>query len=166
MTYIHSSAVVDKRAELAADVIVGPGVVIGPHVRVGNRTEIGPYAVLDGHLTLGQDNRIFAHSVLGTGPQDYKYKDEPTRLELGDRNIIREFVTIHRGTPQGNGVTRIKSDVFLMAYSHVAHDNTLEDHVVWPMEYKSEVMFRWAPMRSWEDARLCISLFVSVSMHL
>lgn len=121
---------VDKRAELATDVIIGPGVVIGPHVRIGNRTEIGPYAVLDGHLTIGQDNRIFAHSVLGTGPQDYKYKDEPTRLELGDRNIIREFVTIHRGTPQGGGVTKIKSDVFLMAYSHVAHDNVLEDHVV------------------------------------
>ncbi len=130
MTQIHATAVVDPRAELASDVEVGPGAVVGPHVCIGARSVIGPYAVLDGHLTMGADNRVFPHAVLGTAPQDLKYENEPTRLELGDRNLVREFVTVHRGTPQGKGVTRIGSDVFLMAYTHVAHDNDLGDRVV------------------------------------
>lgn len=130
MSEVHASAVVDPRAELAAGVEVGPGAVIGPHVKVGARTVIGAHAVLDGHLTIGADNRIFPHTVLGTPPQDIKYKNEPTRLQIGDRNLIREFVTVHRGTPQGKGITSIGSDVFLMAYAHIAHDNLLEDHVV------------------------------------
>ena len=109
---------------------VGPGAVIGPDVRVGPRTVIGAHAVLDGHLSIGADNRIFPHAVLGTPPQDIKYQNEPTRLEIGDHNLVREFATVHRGTPQGRGVTTIGSDVFLMAYVHVAHDNLLEDHVV------------------------------------
>jgi UDP-N-acetylglucosamine acyltransferase len=104
--------------------------VIGPEVRIGARTVVGPGAVLEGRLTIGEDNRIFSHAVLGSPPQDLKYRDEPTRLEIGDRNIIREFVTIHRGTPHGGGITRIESDVFLMAYVHVAHDNVVHDHVV------------------------------------
>jgi UDP-N-acetylglucosamine acyltransferase len=130
MTGVHPTAVVDQRAELASGVEVGPGAVIGPNVRVGARTVIGACAVLDGHLTIGEDNRIFPHAVLGTPPQDIKYKDEPTRLQIGDRNLVREFVTVHRGTPQGKGITTIGSDVFLMAYAHIAHDNLLEDHVV------------------------------------
>jgi UDP-N-acetylglucosamine acyltransferase len=130
MTAVHPSAVVDPRAELAPDVEVGPGAVIGPDVRVGSRTVIGAHAVLDGHLTIGADNRIFPHAVLGTPPQDIKYMNEPTRLQIGDRNLIREFATVHRGTPQGKGITAIGSDVFLMAYVHIAHDNLLEDHVV------------------------------------
>jgi len=104
--------------------------VIGPHVRVGARTRIGPHAVLDGHTSIGADCRIYPHAVLGTPPQDIKYSDEPTRLCLGDRSLIREFVTVHRGTPQGRGLTTIGSDVFLMAYCHVAHDNVLSDHVI------------------------------------
>jgi len=130
MTRIHPGATVDPKAELDGDVEVQAGAVIGPHVRIGARTVIGFHAVLDGHLTLGCDNRVSPHAVLGTPPQDIKYRDEPTRLEIGDRNLFREFVTVHRGTPQGRGVTRIGSDVFLMAYSHVAHDNILSDHVV------------------------------------
>jgi UDP-N-acetylglucosamine acyltransferase len=130
VTAIHPTAVVDKNAELGQGVEVGPGAVIGPQVKVGARTTVGTGVVLDGRLTIGQDNHIFPYAVLGTPPQDLKYKNEPTSLEIGDRNLIREFVTIHRGTPQGEGVTRIKSDVFLMAYTHVAHDNLVEDHVV------------------------------------
>jgi len=130
MTLIHPTAVVDARAELAPDCEIGPGAVIGPNVRIGARTKIGPYAVLDGHLTIGADNHVFPHAVLGTPPQDIKYAEEPTSLEIGERNLVREFVTVHRGTPQGGGVTRIGSDVFLMAYTHVAHDNLVGDHVV------------------------------------
>jgi UDP-N-acetylglucosamine acyltransferase len=130
VTDVHALAVVDQRAELAEGVEVGPGAVIGPHVRVGARTVIGAHAILDGHLVIGADNRIFSHAVLGTPPQDINYRDEPTRLQIGDRNLIREFATVHRGTPRGKGVTTIGSDVFLMAYAHIAHDNLIEDHVV------------------------------------
>jgi UDP-N-acetylglucosamine acyltransferase len=130
VTDVHPSAVVDQRAELAGGVEIGPGAVIGPDVRVGPRTIVGAHAILDGHLTVGADNRIFPHAVLGTPPQDIKYQNEPTRLQIGDRNLIREFVTVHRGTPQGKGVTTIGSDVFLMAYVHIAHDNLIEDRVV------------------------------------
>ena len=130
MKNIHPTAVVDPKAEIDSSVVVHPGAVIGPNVKIGARTVVGPHAVLEGNLTIGEDNQIFAHAVLGTPPQDLKYKNQPTRLEIGDRNLIREFVTIHRGTPQGTGLTRIRSDVFLMAYTHVAHDNLLEDHVV------------------------------------
>jgi UDP-N-acetylglucosamine acyltransferase len=130
MTEVHPSAVVSPGAELAEGVTISAGAVIGPHVRLGARTWIGPYAILDGHTSLGEDCRVYPHAVLGTPPQDLKYHDEPTRLEIGARNLIREFVTIHRGTPQGRGVTRIGSDAFLMAYCHVAHDNELADHVI------------------------------------
>lgn len=130
MSRIHPSAVIDSRAELDSVVEIGPGAVIGPQVRIGAGTVIGPHVVIDGDVTIGRDNRIFAHAVLGTPPQDLKYRNEPTRLVLGDGNLVREFVTIHRGTPHGGGVTRIGSEVFLMAYAHVAHDNHLGDHVV------------------------------------
>jgi len=127
---IHPGAVVDPRCELGRDVTVGPGAVLGPHVRIGDGTRIGPHAVIDGHTRIGAGCRIFPHAVLGTPPQDIKYADEPTVLEIGRRNLIREFVTVHRGTPQGRGITRIGADVFLMAYSHVAHDNDLGDAVI------------------------------------
>jgi UDP-N-acetylglucosamine acyltransferase len=130
VTDVHTSAVVASKAELGRDVVIGPGVVIGPDVWVGDRTHVGAHVVLDGHTRIGTDCRIFPHAVLGTPPQDIKYADEPTRLEMGDRNLIREFVSVHRGTPQGRGVTTIGSDVFLMTYSHVAHDNVLADHVI------------------------------------
>lgn len=130
MTRVHPSAVVEPGAELGPEVEVGPAAVIGPHVRIGARTVIGAHAVIDGHTEIGSDNQIAPHAVLGTPPQDLKYRDEPTRLQVGDGNRIREFVTVHRGTPQGRGVTRVGSGVFLMAYSHLAHDNVVEDHVV------------------------------------
>ena len=130
MTKIHERAVVDPAAELDDDVHVGPGAVVGPHVKIGAGTRVGAYVVLDGHLKIGRNNQICPHAVLGTPPQDVKYAEEPTRVEIGDGNRIREFVTIHRGTPQGRGLTRIGSNVFLMAYSHVAHDNIIEDHAI------------------------------------
>ncbi|RME19291.1 MAG: acyl-[acyl-carrier-protein]--UDP-N-acetylglucosamine O-acyltransferase, partial [Deltaproteobacteria bacterium] len=104
MARIHPTASVDPSAELADDVVVEAGAVIGPGVRIGAGSVIGPGAVIDGDVTIGERNRIFAHAVLGTPPQDIKYRGEPTRLEIGDDNLIREFVTIHRGTPHGGGV--------------------------------------------------------------
>jgi UDP-N-acetylglucosamine acyltransferase len=130
VTNIHPTAVVDPQAELDLDVDIGPGAIIGPQVKIGAGSIVGAYSVLEGDISLGRNNRIYPHAVLGTPPQDLKYRDEPTRLEIGDNNLIREFVTIHRGTPQGEQVTKIGSNVFLMAYCHIAHDNLLEDHVV------------------------------------
>lgn len=130
MNSVHPTAVVYKGAELGDDVVLGPGAVIGQHVKIGDGTTIGAHAIVDGHTTIGKMCKVFPHAVLGTAPQDLKYSNEPTSLVLGDRNIIREFVTIHRGTPQGRGVTTVGSDVFLMAYCHVAHDNILADNVI------------------------------------
>jgi UDP-N-acetylglucosamine acyltransferase len=119
---IHPTAIVDSEAELASDVEVGAYSVIGPHVRVGSGTRIGPHAVLSGHTTIGADNRIFQFVSVGEIPQDKKYGGEPTRLEIGDRNTIREFCTLNCGTAQDAGVTRIGNDNWIMAYVHVAHD--------------------------------------------
>lgn len=127
---IHSTAVISEGAELGVDVEVGPYSVVGPRVRVGDRTQIGPQVVLDGVTTIGDENRIFGQASLGNPPQDLSYQGEPTRLEVGDRNTIREFVTINRGTVKGGGVTRIGSDCLLMACSHVAHDCELRDRVI------------------------------------
>ena len=129
MARIHPTAIVDPSAELAPDVEVGPYAVVGPYVRVGEGTTIGPHAVVEGHTTIGRDNRIFQFASIGAAPQDKKYSGEPTRLEIGDRNTFREFVTINRGTVQDAGVTRIGSDNWVMAYVHVAHDCIVGDHV-------------------------------------
>ena len=119
---IHSTAVIDAGAELAADVSVGPYSVIGPDVTIGAGTGIGPHVVINGPTQIGADNRIFQFASLGEAPQDKKYAGEPTRLEIGDRNTIREFVTFNRGTVQDEGVTRIGDDNWIMAYVHIAHD--------------------------------------------
>ncbi|HMN22207.1 MAG TPA: acyl-ACP--UDP-N-acetylglucosamine O-acyltransferase [Ottowia sp.] len=130
MTGIHPTALVDPRAELHASVQVGPYAVIGPHVRVGAGTSIGPHCVIEGETTIGQDNRIFQFASLGAPPQDKKYAGEPTRLEIGDGNTIREFVTINTGTAQDAGVTRLGRDNWIMAYVHIAHDCQLGDHII------------------------------------
>lgn len=104
--------------------------MIGPKVRVGPATVIGPYAVIEGETTIGAGNRIFQFASIGADPQDLKYHGEPSRLEIGDRNRIREFTTIHRGTEGGGMVTRIGSDVLLMNYVHVAHDCQVGDHSI------------------------------------
>lgn len=119
---IHATAVVDASARLASDVRVGPFTVIGPEVEVGPGTWIGPHVVINGPTRIGRDCRIFQFASVGEAPQDLKYAGEPTRLEIGDRNTIRECCTVHRGTPGGGGVTRIGDDNLLMAYVHVAHD--------------------------------------------
>lgn len=119
---IHPTAVIDDTAQLAADVSVGPYTVIGPGVTIGAGTTIGPHVVINGPTRIGHDNRIFQFASIGEEPQDKKYDGETTSLEIGDRNTIREFVTINRGTMQDTGVTRIGDDNWIMAYVHIAHD--------------------------------------------
>ena len=122
MPAVHPTAIVDAAAELAAGVSVGPYAVIGAGVTVGAGTTIGSHCVIEGPTTIGRDNRIFPHAALGAAPQDMKYRGEPTRLEIGDRNTVREFCTFNRGTAQDEGVTRIGDDNWIMAYVHIAHD--------------------------------------------
>jgi len=119
---IDPRAAIDPSARLAADVTVGPFSVIGADVEIGQGTWIGPHVVIQGPTRIGRDNRIYQFSSLGEIPQDKKYGGEPTRLEIGDRNTIREFVTINRGTVQDAGMTRLGDDNWIMAYVHIAHD--------------------------------------------
>jgi UDP-N-acetylglucosamine acyltransferase len=119
---IDPRAIVHAGAQLAADVSVGPFSIIGPNVRIGPRTVIGPHAIIDGHTTLGADNQVSPFASIGGPPQDKKYAGEPTRLEIGDRNVFRESCTVNRGTTHDKGVTRIGDDVLVMAYAHIAHD--------------------------------------------
>jgi UDP-N-acetylglucosamine acyltransferase len=127
---IHSSAIVDSAAMLAEDVSVGPFSIIGPDVEIGSGTTVGPHVVIKGPSRIGRENRIFQFASLGEDPQDKKYQGEVTRLEIGDRNVIREYCTIHRGTAQDQSLTRIGSDNLLMAYTHVAHDCVIGDGVI------------------------------------
>ena len=127
---IDPRAIVSPRAELAADVEVEAFAIIGPGVQIGARTRIGAHAVIRGPTRIGSDNRIFQFASVGEDPQDKKYAGEPTRLEIGDHNVIREFVTINRGTVADQGVTRIGNRNLLMAYVHVAHDCVLGDEIV------------------------------------
>jgi len=122
MSGIDPRAIISPSAELAADVVVGAYTVIGAGVRVGSGTWIGPHAVINGPTTIGSGNKIFQFASIGDAPQDLKYKGELTRLEIGDRNVFREFTTMNRGTEHGGGVTIIGSDNLFMAYTHVAHD--------------------------------------------
>lgn len=130
MTRIHPTALVDAKAELAADVTVGPYTVIGPHVRVGAGTTIGAHCVVEGHTTIGQGNRFFQFASIGAEPQDMKYRGEPTQLLIGDRNTFREFVTVNTGTAQDEGITRVGNDNWVMAYVHIAHDVRLGNHTI------------------------------------
>jgi len=129
-THIHPTALVDDGAELGADVVVGPYTVVEAGVRVGDGTTIGPFCRLTGMTTIGVGNRFESHCSIGAPPQDLKYAGEPTRLEIGDRNTFREFVTFHRGTPGGGGLTTVGSDGLYMAYVHVAHDCHVGDQVI------------------------------------
>lgn len=127
---IDSRAVVDINAEIADDVTIGPFSIIGADVQIDSGTVIGPHVVIKGSTTLGKDNTIYQFSSIGEDPQDQKYADEETRLEIGDRNTIREFTTMHRGTLQDRGITQIGNDNLFMAYTHVAHDCIIGDHVI------------------------------------
>lgn len=127
---IHPTAIVAQGAELAPGVRVGPYAVIGPYVRIGAGTRVGPHAVIDGRTTIGRDNRIFQFASVGAEPQDLKYRGEESRLEIGDRNIIREFATLNTGTTGGGMVTTVGSGTLLMNYSHVGHDCHVGSHCV------------------------------------
>src|SRR5690606_19495630 len=127
---IHPTAIIDPKAELDSSVEVGAFTTIGPDVRIASGTTIGNHVVINGPTTIGQNNRIFHFSSLGEAPQDKKYNDEPTRLEIGDGNTIREFCTFNRGTVQDKGVTRIGNDNWIMAYVHIAHDCDVGSHTI------------------------------------
>lgn len=119
---IHPTAIVHPGARLGRGVEVGPYSIVGEHVEIGEGTVIGPHVVISGHTLIGRDNRIFQFCSIGEQPQDKKYAGEPTRLEIGDRNTIREFCTFNCGTAQDAGVTRLGNDNWIMAYVHLAHD--------------------------------------------
>jgi UDP-N-acetylglucosamine acyltransferase len=127
---IHPTAVVHSGARLAEDVEVGPYSVIGEHVEIGAGSWIGAHVVITGHTRIGAGNRIYQFSSLGEIPQDKKYAGEPTRLEIGDGNVIREFCTLNTGTVQDAGVTRIGDGNWIMAYVHIAHDCQVGSHTI------------------------------------
>ncbi len=127
---IHQTAIIAPGAKLDSSVTVGPYTVIGEHVTIGAGTTVGPHAVIEGHTEIGRDNQIFQFASIGAVPQDLKFAGEVSYLKIGDRNKIREFVTIHLGTEDGCGVTTIGNDNLLMAYSHVAHDCIVKNHVI------------------------------------
>jgi UDP-N-acetylglucosamine acyltransferase len=127
---IHPTAIVSPEADLGEDVSIGPYAIVGPGVRLGRGTSVGAHAQLKGPTTMGEGNRIFPFAVLGFDPQDLKYAGEPTRLTIGNRNVFREFCTIHRGTAGGHGETLIADESLFMAYSHVAHDCRIGSHAI------------------------------------
>lgn len=127
---IHPSSVVDARAKLHDGVKIGPFAVVGPNVEIGEDSEIGASANVSGWTTLGRENRVFPHACIGFEPQDLKFEGEESTLEIGDRNVIREFCTFNLGTEFGGGTTRVGSDNLFMAYSHVGHDSQVGSRTV------------------------------------
>lgn len=126
---IHPTALVDDAAELGEGVSVGPYSIVGPEARIGPGTQVGPHVLIEGDTTVGAECVLAKGAVLGTAPQDLKYRGEPTRLVVGDRTHIREYATLNRGTA-ASGVTTVGSDCLLMSYVHVAHDCRIGDHVI------------------------------------
>jgi len=127
---VHATAQIDAAAKLASDVDVGAFSVIGAGVEIGAGTTIGPHVVIQGPTRIGRDNRIFQFSSIGADPQDKKFHGERSELVIGDRNTIREFVTLNRGTGEGGGATRIGDDNWIMAYAHIAHDCVVGNHTI------------------------------------
>jgi len=127
---IHPTAIVDAKAELADDVTVGAFSIIGPDVKIDSGTSVGPHVVINGHTSIGKHNQIFQFSSLGEAPQDKKYQGEPTKLEIGDHNTIREFCTFNRGTAQDKGTTKIGNHNWIMAYVHIAHDCHVHNNTI------------------------------------
>ena len=126
----HTTAIVHPNARVADDVEIGAYSIIGEHAEIDSGTKIGPHVVIEGYTRIGTNNKIFQFSSLGAAPQDKKYKDEPTRLEIGNDNTIREFCTFNRGTALDSGVTRLGNDNWIMAYAHLAHDCQVGNHTV------------------------------------
>jgi UDP-N-acetylglucosamine acyltransferase len=127
---IHATAVVDPQAEVHETAVIGAYTVVEADVVIGAETVVDAHAVISGHTTIGERNHIGSFASIGSSPQDVHYKGEPTELVIGDDNQIREYVSIHRGTPSGNGKTVIGSNNMLMAYSHIAHDCILNNHII------------------------------------
>lgn len=127
---IHPTALVDPKARLADGVCIQAYSIIGPDVSIGTGTVVGPHAVIDGLTTIGEQNRICPFTTIGYPPQDLKYSGGETRVEIGSHNVIRENATIHRGTELGGGLTRVGNHNLIMAYTHIAHDCFIGDHVV------------------------------------
>lgn len=127
---IHATAIIAPEAELADDVEVGPYSIVGPHVRIGAGTIVGAHCIIDGDTTIGENNNFYRFCSIGGMPQDKKYRGEPTRLEIGNGNTLREYVTVNTGTVQDVGVTRLGDDNWIMAYAHVAHDCQVGSHTV------------------------------------
>lgn len=127
---IHPQAIIDPSAKIADDVTIGPFTVIGANVEIDSGTTVASHVVINGPTKIGKDNRIFQFASVGEKPQDLKFNDDPTELIVGDRNTIREYVTLHRGTPGGGNVTRIGNDNLFMASSHVAHDCILGNNII------------------------------------
>jgi len=127
---IDERAVIDPSAQLGNNVSIGPFTVVGPDVEIGDDTWIGPHVVINGPTRLGKQNRIFQFASIGEIPQDKKFHGEQSRLEIGDRNTIREYVTINRGTDDGGGITKVGNDNWLMAYIHIAHDCIIGNHTI------------------------------------
>ncbi|MDE1177081.1 MAG: acyl-ACP--UDP-N-acetylglucosamine O-acyltransferase [Edaphobacter sp.] len=129
---IHPTAIVAEGAKIPASCTIGPFCTVGPNVTLGERCQLVSHVVLDGHLTMGDDNRVFSFACIGIAPQDLKYKDEPTELVIGNKNDIREYVTISRGTVGGGGRTRVGSNCLIMAYVHIGHDSVIGDGCILP----------------------------------
>lgn len=127
---IHPTAIIHEGAQIAEGVEIGPYAIIGEHVSIGSGTTVGPHTVIEGWTEIGRDNRIFQFASIGAPPQDLKYQGEKALLKIGDRNTVREFATLHRGTSDGGGETIIGNDNLFMAYSHVAHDCILGNQVI------------------------------------
>ncbi|MBI3358524.1 MAG: acyl-ACP--UDP-N-acetylglucosamine O-acyltransferase [Nitrospirae bacterium] len=127
---IHKTAIVHPKAKLSSSVEIGPYSIIGEQVSIGARTKVGSHVVVDGITQIGEDCDLSPFCSIGLPPQDFKYKGEPTRVIVGNKNIFREYVTIHRGTPTGRNETVIGDCNYFMAYSHVAHDCLIGNHVV------------------------------------
>jgi UDP-N-acetylglucosamine acyltransferase len=127
---IHPTAILDPSAKVSSSCKIGPYCVIGPNVELGDACELISHVVIEGPSKIGARNKFFPFSSIGLAPQDLSYKGEPTRLEIGDGNTIREFVTINRGTAKGGGLTRVGSNILIMAYCHIAHDCSVGDHVI------------------------------------
>jgi UDP-N-acetylglucosamine acyltransferase len=130
MKRIHPSAIVDPGAELADGVEIGPFCVVGPNVRLGEGVSLRSHSVVSGHTEVGRETQIFPFAALGEVPQDVKHKGEPTRLEIGARNMIREQVTIHPGTAVGGGTTRVGDDNLILVNAHIGHDCMIGSHVI------------------------------------
>jgi UDP-N-acetylglucosamine acyltransferase len=130
MAIVHPTALIDPKAELAADVEVGPYCIVGPRVKIGAGTVLDAHVVVGGRTTIGRGNRFFPFSAIGGIPQDKKYGGEDTALVIGDYNTVREHCTFSLGTAQGGGVTRVGSDNWIMASVHVAHDCVVGDHTI------------------------------------